>query len=313
MKKIVSIIIENDGYLIKDNNEEDTFTRIMPQGIQRIPCIPFYHSAWLTMGNMLKPAVTEFVDVVNSQYGKIKGCSAAVAYPADALPADIRMIEQTMDYAGFKEVKLVSKTSLLKVAGVTNYIAISATERLVVLEWYRDGIPTESRYYNKVSVGRRRLLEDIEKIQKRQAGSSLKIYVFDSCKELAGLYSVGEVVDENKALELLVKTGYSLYKIKKAPQLNSVMASEIKAETNKDNISESGILSVQEDDSIQGIGQAAEKDEDPVTAVEYKNPKSKEEEEVDPLDTPIPEESFDEWAYKQSVEKVTKEEFNKIL
>lgn len=219
MKRIVNVIVENDGYLIKNNSGDGSFTRIMPQGIQRIPCIPFYHSAWLTMGNVLKPAVTDFVDVVNSQYGKIKSTSGMVAYPADALPADVRMIEQTLEYAGFKELKLVSKTSLLKAEGHSNYIAISASERLVVLEWYRDGVPTESRYYNKMSVGRNRLLSDIEKIQKRQTGSSLKVYVFDGCSELAGLYNVGELVDENRALKLLVKTGYEQYKIKNAPEI----------------------------------------------------------------------------------------------
>lgn len=220
MKRIVNVIVENDGYLIKNNSDDGSFTRIMPQGIQRIPCIPFYHSAWLTMGNVLKPAVTDFVDVVNSQYGKIKTTSGMIAYPADALPADVRMIEQTLEYAGFKELKLVSKTSLLKAEGHSNYIAISASERLVILEWYRDGIPTESRYYNKMSVGRNRLLSDIEKIQKRQTGSDLKVYVFDGCSELAGLYNVGELVDENRALKLLVKTGYEQYKIKKAPEVN---------------------------------------------------------------------------------------------
>ncbi len=219
MKNIVSVIIENDGYLVKNSSNDGTFTRVMPQGIQRIPCIPFYHSAWLIMGNLLKPAVTDFVDVINSQYGKIKNTYGMAAYPADALPADIRMIQQTLEYAGFKGLKMVSKTSLLKAEGLTNYIAISASERLVVLEWYRDGIPTESRYYNKVSVGRNRLLSDIEKIQKRQAGSKLKVFVFDGCAELAGLYTVGELVDENRALKLLVKTGYEQYKVKNAPEV----------------------------------------------------------------------------------------------
>ena len=246
MKKIVSVIVENDGYLVKNNSDDGAFTRVMPQGIQRIPCIPFYHSAWLVMGQLLKPAVTDFVDVVNSQYGKIKSTCGMVAYPADALPADVRMIEQTLEYAGFSQLKLVSKTSLMKAEGITNYIAISASERLVILEWYRDGVPTESRYYNKMSVGRKRLLGDIDKIQKRQAGSNLKVFVFDSCEELMGLYNVGELVDENRAIKLLVKTGYEQYKVKNPPQIN--WAGE-KKDTQTGSINTASVLDINAEDA----------------------------------------------------------------
>ena len=315
MKKIVNVIIENDGYLVKNNSEDGTFTRVMPQGIQRIPCIPFYHSAWLIMGNLLKPAVTDFVDVVNSQYGKIKNVYGMAAYPADALPADIRMIQQTLEYAGFKGLKMVSKTSLLKAEGLTNYIAISASERLVVLEWYRDGVPTESRYYNKVSVGRNRLLSDIEKIQKRQAGSKLKVFVFDGCAELAGLYSVGELVDENRALKLLVKTGYEQYKIKNAPEVNvgSVSSATLDDLKLEDPVLEETDAAVSVDENVN----AAENQDDiaVVCVPDVVNKKEDKEEAVETeelhvdkdleqrlaIDVNEPDKEFDEWAYKQAL------------
>lgn len=334
MKKIVNIIIENDGYLIKNNSNDSAFTRVMPQGIQRIPSIPFYHSAWLIMGNLLKPAVTDLVDVVNSQYGKIKKTLCMAAYPADALPADVRMIQQTLEYAGFMGVKMVSKTSLLKAEGLTNYIAISASERLVILEWYRDGIPTESRYYNKVSVGRNRLLSDIEKIQRRQAGSNMKVFVFDGCAELAGLYSVGEVVDENRELKLLVKTGYEQYKVKNPPKIDWVVEkkveskpetkSEIKldieAKTNvqsKSPISDNINLSINENGSEINSGDKVSTnvgiDEDmavvcvsDVLGIKSGSGDTKVHSDRDlerrlAMDINKPEEEFDEWAYKQAI------------
>ena len=315
MKKIVNVIIENDGYLVKNNSEDGTFTRVMPQGIQRIPCIPFYHSAWLIMGNLLKPAVTDFVDVVNSQYGKIKNVYGMVAYPADALPADIRMIQQTLEYAGFKGLKMVSKTSLLKAEGLTNYIAISASERLVVLEWYRDGVPTESRYYNKVSVGRNRLLSDIEKIQKRQAGSKLKVFVFDGCAELAGLYSVGELVDENRALKLLVKTGYEQYKIKNAPEVNvgSVSSATLDDLKLEDLVLEETDAAVSVDENVNAsenqddiavvcVPDVVNKKEDKEEAVETEELHVDEElEQRLAIDVNEPDKEFDEWAYKQAL------------
>ncbi|MBQ3061171.1 MAG: hypothetical protein IJD02_01885 [Lachnospiraceae bacterium] len=320
MKKIVNVIVENDGYLIKNNRDDGSFTRVMPQGIQRIPCIPFYHSAWLVMGSILKPAVTDFVDVINSQYGKIKSLSGMIAYPADALPADVRMIEQTLEYAGFKELKLVSKTSLLKVEGHSNYIAISASERLVVLEWYRDGIPTESRYYNKMSVGRKRLLSDIEKIQKRQTGSDLKVYVFDGCSELAGLYNVGELVDENRALKLLVKTGYEQYKIKKIPQVNwnedklpvvpDVKENPALEDKNEHKI-ESALPDAQEENGAtdSGMGEdvavvcvpetLAKKDINDSEDTSLEDDKELEARLA--MDINKVEDDFDEWAYKQAI------------
>lgn len=319
MKKIVSVIVENDGYLVKNNSDDGAFTRVMPQGIQRIPCIPFYHSAWLVMGQLLKPAVTDFVDVVNSQYGKIKNTCGMVAYPADALPADVRMIEQTLEYAGFSQLKLVSKTSLMKAEGITNYIAISASERLVILEWYRDGVPTESRYYNKMSVGRKRLLGDIDKIQKRQAGSNLKVFVFDSCEELMGLYNVGELVDENRAIKLLVKTGYEQYKVKNPPQINWTGENK---DTQTGSINTASVLDINAEDApviageagmrfahdtAQNTVSAAVTGTSAIKEVAVED-ETKQEAESDlslearlAMDISKAEEEFDEWAYKQAM------------
>lgn len=215
MKKVVNIVIENDGYLIRNNCEECEYTRVMPQGIARIPGIPFYNTAWKQAGDDLKPVVTELVDVVNSQYKKVANASAMVAYPADATDADKAMIKQTMEFAGFKTVAMMSKTAVLAAEGIENYIAISASERLVILEWYRSGSPTECKYYNKLAVGRRRLLEDIEKIQKRQPAAALRIYIFDACNELGGLYDVGKVVNGVKTVWLLDKCAAITFKLKR--------------------------------------------------------------------------------------------------
>ncbi len=215
MKKVVNIVIENDGYLIRNNTEECEYTRVMPQGILRIPGIPFYNTAWKQAGEDLKPVVTDLVDVVNSQYRKVSNASAMVAYPADATDADKAMIRQTMEFAGFKTVAMISKTAVLGAEGIENYIAISASERLVILEWYRSGEPTECKYYNKLAVGRRRLLDDIESIQKRHPGAPLRVYVFDACNELGGLYDVGKVVNGVKTVWLLDKCAAVTFKLRK--------------------------------------------------------------------------------------------------
>lgn len=301
MKKIVNIIIENDGYLVKNNSNDSSFTRVMPQGIQRIPCIPFYHSAWLMMGNILKPAVTELVDVVNSQYGKIKKAFCMAAYPADALPADVRMIQQTLEYAGFKGIELVSKTSLLKTEGINNYIAISASERLVILEWYRDGVPTESRFYNKGSVGRNRLLSDIEKIQRRQAGSNLKVFVFDGCAEMAGLYSIGELVDETRELKLLVKASYKKYKVKNAPDIDWGKNKNTHSATNKvvnSDVSEDA----DEDMAVVCVPDAINtKGSEGTSMSEHVADEDLEARLA--MDINKSDEEFDEWAYNQAIGK----------
>lgn len=218
MRQIVNIVIENDGYLVRKGDSDDKFIRVMPQGILRIPCIPFYQSAWMSMGGDVRPAVSDLVEKVSLLYGPVSKCNIMAACPADAMPTDYIMLKNTFEYAGFKKIKLISKTSLGAALKATDYIAISTSERLLILEWYRDGVVAESKYYNKAAVSRKKLLNDIDSIRQRN-DFSLRILIFDGCNELAGLYDLGEVVDADKMSELLDIMSDVHYKKKKLEDL----------------------------------------------------------------------------------------------
>ena len=202
MKKIIDIIVENDGYLINKADEEGAYVRVIPQGIQRIPCIPFYHSAWISMGSVIRPAIQDFVEKATVLHGPIAKCQAMIATPADALPADVTMIRETFEVAGIKKIKLISKTSLGAAMNMSDYVAVSASERLLIVEWYRDGVVAEGKYYNKAAISKKKLLSDINGFRQRYE-VPLKIIIFDGCNELSGLYDLGEVVDARKMMTLL--------------------------------------------------------------------------------------------------------------
>lgn len=202
MKTVINVIVDNDGYLIAKPGEEGGYVKVMPQGIQRIPCIPFYQSAWVVMGNDVRPAVQDFAQAANLLYGGINRSSALIACPADALAADQIMLRETFEVAGIKKVKIISKTALGEAMRYSDYIAISVSERLLILEWYKDNVVAEAKYYNKAAISKKKLFSDISAI-KQKSESKVKILIFDGCNELGGIYGLGKVIDASKMMKLL--------------------------------------------------------------------------------------------------------------
>lgn len=213
MRNIVNILVENNGYLVKrpDSYEYD---RVMPESIYKIPTIPFYHSSWVYVGKLIKPEIQELKDCITSEYGKISSIDGMIGVPADALPVDIRMLEEIFEICGIPKCKLVSKSSLLAINGVGEYIAISSSERLVVLEVFLGHEAVETRYYNKTIVNKNKLIDDIDKIQSQQRGD-LNVFIFDACEELGELYDLGEPIKGEEMMEMLADAGNRLYSKKK--------------------------------------------------------------------------------------------------
>ena len=201
-KQIVGVIIENDGYVVKDA-EGISFNKVMPRNIYKIPNIPFYHSAWNYYGDLIKPEIAELRECIKSTYGKIGSCNGLIAIPADSLPVDIRMIEETFQILGLPKSMYVSKTSLLAINGVSNYIALSVSERLVILEWYRNGQARETIFYNKSAVNRNKLFNDIGNIRYKQNDNNLNLFIFDGENELTELYDIGQVISVPEMVEML--------------------------------------------------------------------------------------------------------------
>lgn len=218
MKQIINIIVDNDGYLIAKPGQDGEYQKVMPQGIQRIPCIPFYQTAWFVMGNDVRPAIQDFAQAANLLYGGINKASALVACPADALPADQIMMKETFEVAGIKKVKIISKTSLGEAMRYSNYIAISVSERLLIVEWYKDNVVAEAKYYNKAAISKKKLFGDILSIKQRSE-SKVKILIFDSCNELGGIYDLGKVIDGKKTMQLLNIMSEVIYKKKSIKDL----------------------------------------------------------------------------------------------
>lgn len=202
MRPIINVIVDNDGYLVAKPGADGDYVKVMPQGIQRIPCIPFYQTAWFVMGNDVRPAVQDFVEAASLMYGGLGRCNALIAYPADAMPADRIMLKETFEVAGIKKIRMISRTELAKAMRCTDYIAISVSERLLILEWYKDGVVAEAKYYNKAAISKKKLFGDISRIKQRSE-SKLKILIFDGCNELGGLYDMGVVVDAQRMIYLL--------------------------------------------------------------------------------------------------------------
>ena len=202
MKTIINIIVDNDGYIIAKPDSNGEFVKVMPQGIQRIPCIPFYQSAWFATGRDVRPAVSDFAQAANLLYGGINKCEALVACPADALVADRIMIKENFEAAGIKKPRLISKTQLGQALKYTEYIAISVSERLLIVEWYKDNVVAQVQYYNKAAISKKKLFGDISAIRQK-SDSKIKILIFDACDELGGIYDMGTVIDASRMIELL--------------------------------------------------------------------------------------------------------------
>lgn len=201
-KKVVCIAIENDGYLVKED-QGLRFTKIMPHNIYKIPNIPFYHSAWTYHNQLIVPEITELKEYITQEYGKINKLNGLIAIPADSLPVDKRMIEETFQLLGFPKCNFVSKTALLAYNRVPNYIALSASERLVILEWYHKGKAVETVFYNKSAVNRNKLFNDIGNIRYKENDKNLNLYIFDGCNELRELYELGQAFSASEIIEML--------------------------------------------------------------------------------------------------------------
>ena len=201
-KQVVGIIVENDGYIVKDA-VGISFNKVVPRNIYKIPNIPFYHSAWKYHGDLIKPEIVELRECVRATYGKIGRCNGLIAIPADSLPVDIRMIEETFQLMGLPKSMYVTKTSLLAINGVNNYIALSVSERLVILEWYRNGQARETIFYNKSAVNRNKLFNDIGNIRYKQNDNNLNLFIFDGNNELTELYDIGQVMTVSEMVEML--------------------------------------------------------------------------------------------------------------
>ena len=126
-----------------------------------------------------------------------------VAIPADALPVDRRMIEETFQILGLPCCMYVSKTSLLAHNGVNNYIALSTSERLVILEWYHNGKAVETVFYNKSAVNRNKLYNDIGNIRYKENDNNLNLFIFDGCNELVELYEMGQPITASEMIEMI--------------------------------------------------------------------------------------------------------------
>lgn len=201
-KQVACILIENDGFLVKEC-EGIRFTKIFPMNIDNIPNIPFYHTAWKYDGKFIKPEIVELRDYINNNYGKISKVSSLVAIPSDSFPVDKRMLEETFQIAGFLGCTMINKTSLLARNGMLNYIALSCSERLVILEWYYNGKRQETVFYNKSAVNRNKLFNDIGNIRYKANDNGLNIFIFDGCNELMELYEIGQPITASEMIEIL--------------------------------------------------------------------------------------------------------------
>ena len=97
----------------------------------------------------------------------------------------------------------VSKTSLLAHNGVNNYIALSTSERLVILEWYHNGKAVETVFYNKSAVNRNKLYNDIGNIRYKENDNNLNLFIFDGCNELVELYEMGQPITASEMIEMI--------------------------------------------------------------------------------------------------------------
>lgn len=201
-KDIVCILIENDGFLIKER-DGIRFNKIIPHNINKIPNIPFYHTMWTYHGEYIKPEINEMKDFIIDNYGKLSNLNGLVARPADVFPVDVRMLEETFHIVGLPSCTYISKTSLLAINGMLNYIALSTSERLVILEWYHNGKSVEKVFYNKSAVNRNKLFNDIGNIRYKENNNNLEIYIFDGCNELVELYEIGQAITAPGMIEMM--------------------------------------------------------------------------------------------------------------
>lgn len=201
-KEVVCILIENDGFLVKER-DGIRFNKIMPHNINKIPNIPFYHTMWTYHGEYIKPEINEMKDFILDNYGKMSKLSGLIARPADVFPVDVRMLEETFQIVGLPSCTYISKTSLLAVNGMQNYIALSTSERLVILEWYHNGKSVEKVFYNKSAVNRNKLFNDIGNIRYKENNNNLEIFIFDGCNELMELYEIGQHITAPGMIEML--------------------------------------------------------------------------------------------------------------
>lgn len=233
---IVCVAVENDGYHIK-NLMDNNYDVVMPRDIERIPTVPFYHSAWYYSGEKVRPNISELVQTIEEQYGKISKVRAMITCPTDAFVVDIRMLEDTFHIAGIENdrCKLISKTALLAINGLNDYVAISSSERLVSIELYRDGEIDDrcNKYYEKSSL-------DIQEVARYATDLSrnarAQIYIFDACNEFASFSNIGRIIGNNEAMGMMERAAKVLFKLPLEQPLNADRMSKMNNSYSNDNM-----------------------------------------------------------------------------
>jgi len=218
---VVCIAVESDGYHIK-NLMDNGFDVVMPKDIERVPTVPFYHSAWYYSGEKVRPIVEELAQVIEEQYGRINRVRAMITCPTDAFVVDIRMLEDTFEIAGIEpdRCKLISKTALLAINGLNDYVAISVSERLISIELYINGeIDDKSvKYYEKNSVDMQEIMRYAQSISRN---ARAQIYLFDACNELSALSNIGRIVGNDEVMGMMERAAKVLFKLPIEQPLNA--------------------------------------------------------------------------------------------
>ncbi len=179
------IIVSNSSFIIK---KEDDNHEIVIKLQSFIPNVPAYH-------HLHDVDKKDYIEDIKSQIKKLKIKDATIILPDDSieLEADKRIIIEFFLMSGVKKAEVNFQCFFMSFDN-KEYISISKTSRVIVLQHIVYNKSIAKKYYDKNCTNMDQIIADVKNIYNDYTYSAMPVYINNINDDMEGFKDIGNLI-----------------------------------------------------------------------------------------------------------------------
>lgn len=197
MAKTVAMIITNDNILVRDNENDEFKTFIMPS-LNPSPNIPFYHE----FAEKIAECQYYFKEFMKGIYGKrLNKYILAIIVPDDTSKLESIFINEFFVNSGACKAVAQMPMAMALSKEEIRYISISKSSRNVILEYVRNNETVVRKLYDIHTCNPKQVMSDAEKIHIDVEYNDVPIFVNNFNMNMDEYMEMGEIINTKQFME----------------------------------------------------------------------------------------------------------------
>jgi DNA mismatch repair ATPase MutS len=179
------IIVGNNGFIIKKENDDQENTIGLHQFIPNIP--PYHH--------LFDKDKKEYIKDITNQIKRLRIKKAAIIFPDDSidLEVDKRILIEFFMQCGVKKIQVNFQCFLLSLEN-KRYISVSKTTRTIVMQYIAYNKSISKKYYDKEYTDMEQLALDMKNLHTDCEYGMIPVYINNINNDMERFKSVGRLI-----------------------------------------------------------------------------------------------------------------------